>query len=157
MPQVNLDDDVFGAIQDRAEPLVDDVNSVLRRILIDGDTGAPARAGAPRPDAPRGGRAAPGSILSEREYEAPILIELLQRGGRGQATEVTDAVGERLAGKLTELDYRNLDSGDVRWRNRTQFTRLTLRNRGLLRADSPRGVWELTEAGRKAAEDATGK
>jgi hypothetical protein len=80
----------------------------------------------------------------------------LEREGRGHATEVTNAVGERLADRLTDLDRENLDSGDVRWRNRVQFTRLTLRKRGLLKGDSPRGIWELTEAGWEAARRAGG-
>jgi restriction system protein len=146
MPQVDLDDDVFEAIKAQAEPLVDDVNSVLRRVF--GVRGARARSAVPA----GAGRAAPGSILSEREYELPILQELLARGGSGQATEITDAVGERLKDKLTERDRENLNSGDIRWRNRAQFTRLTLRKRGLLREDSPRGIWELTAEGRKVAE-----
>jgi len=154
MPRVNLDDDVFAAIQQRAEPLVDDVNSVLRRVLANGDSGGASAPRAPGPAAPMPGRAAPGSILSEREYEVPILLELMERGGSGHATEVTDAVGERLADRLTDLDKGNLDSGEVRWRNRTQFTRLTLRKRGLLKGNSPRGIWELTDEGWKVARAA---
>jgi Mrr N-terminal domain len=157
--KVDLADDVFASIQGRAEPLVDDVNSVLRRVFKEieggGQAGPPAPAGSgPKPSAPRSGRAAPGSILSEREYETPILIELLERGGSAHATEVTNAVGRRLADRLTELDYAKLDSGEVRWRNRAAFTRLTLRKRGLLRDDSPRGIWELSGEGRRIAQEA---
>jgi hypothetical protein len=152
MREIEIDKDVWEAIKERAEPLVDDPNSVLRRILgLDEGGGEPRR----RPAIPAGGpgRAAPGSILSEREYEAPILLELLERGGSGQATEVTDAVGKRLEGKLKKLDYENLDSGEVRWRNRAQFTRLTLKKRGLIRSASPRGIWELTPEGVKVAKE----
>lgn len=155
MKTVQLEDDVFEAIQERAEPLVDDINSVLRRILDrhDGDEGANRR-GPSGPRSPRKpGRAAPGSILSEREYEMPILQALLANNGRGQATEITDAVGEQLKEKLTPLDEEMLDSGDIRWRNRVAFTRLTLRKQGFLRDNSPRGIWELTTAGRRRAED----
>jgi hypothetical protein len=159
MVKVDLNDDVFAAIQRQAEPLVDDVNSVLRRVFKEfeggGLAGSPAPAGGgPNPPSPRSGRAAPGSILSEREYEAPILLELLERGGSGHATDITNAVGNRLAERLTELDYSRLDSGEVRWRNRAAFTRLTLRKRGLLKSDSPRGIWELTEEGERVAKEA---
>jgi Mrr N-terminal domain len=154
MRRIEVDGEVWEAIKAHAEPLEDDANSVLRRVFgLDGGQGnASPRPGSPRPEGPR--RAAPGSILSEREYEDPILLELLEREGRGQATEVTDAVGKRLEGKLTKLDYERLDSGDIRWRNRTQFTRHTLKSRGLIKTDSPRGIWELTTEGIKAAKQA---
>lgn len=61
-------------------------------------------------------------------------------------------MGERLVDRLTAKDREKLDSGDLRWRNRVQFTRLTPKERGLLKSDSPRGVWELTDEGRKVAE-----
>jgi hypothetical protein len=142
-----LEDDVIEGLTEVAEPL-EDVNSVIRRLLRTGVR----QGGMTVPSSKKGGRASPGSILSEREYELPILEELLAKKGRGHATEITDGVGKRLEGKLTRLDYDFLDSGDVRWRNRTQFTRHTLKTRGLIKADSPRGIWELTDAGRAAAE-----
>lgn len=150
MRQIEIDEAVWNAIKAQAEPLVDDPNSVLRRLLgLGGDS---SNLGTPPGMRPK--RAAPGSILSEREYEVPILLELLERGGSGQATEVTDAVGQRLEGKLKKLDYAHLDSGDIRWRNRAQFTRHRLKRRGLIKPDSPRGIWELTAEGMKAAKRA---
>jgi hypothetical protein len=144
--QIEVDDEVYGAIQAQAVPLEDDANSVLRRVFsLDG-------AGTPRlMPAAKAGRAAPGSILAEREYERPILEELLARGGKGQANEITDAVGARLAHKLTDLDRQQLDSGEIRWRNRVQFSRLTLKRRGLISSPS-RGIWELTPPGRATAK-----
>jgi hypothetical protein len=145
--EIEIDNDVYETIKANAEPFVDTPNTVLRRLLgVDRD-GRPTRV-AP---APRSGRASPGSILPESEYEIPILQELVERGGSGHATEVTDAVGERMAGRLTDKDREKLDSGDIRWRNRVQFTRLTLKERGLISSDSPRGVWEITNEGRKVA------
>jgi hypothetical protein len=145
MEQIEVDNDVLGLLRENAEPFTDTPNSVLRRLLgID--------PGGSRKDsvasAKRKGRASPGSILPESEYEIPILQELVDRGGRGHATEITNAVGRRLADQLTDLDREKLDSGEVRWRNRVQFTRLTLKQLGLIAADSPRGIWEITDAGR---------
>jgi hypothetical protein len=148
MPKTfELDDDVIQGLAKEAEPL-EDVNSVLRRLLGLGG----GKGGGPLPGRGSGGRASPGSILSEREYELPILQELLALGGSGHAAEVTDGVGRRLEGKLKDRDYENLETGDVRWRNRTQFTRHTLKKRGLIRDNSPRGIWELTDEGREVAE-----
>jgi hypothetical protein len=149
--EVTLSGEVMEALAARAEGFGETPDSVLRRVLgVDGGNAAQV------PPAPgkRGGRASPGSILPEKAYELPILQELVARGGSGHATEVTDAVGERLADKLTEKDREQLDTGDVRWRNRVQFTRLNLKTQKLIADDSPRGLWEITEAGRAAVEAA---
>jgi hypothetical protein len=40
-----------------------------------------------------------------------------------------------------------LQSGQIRWDNRLGFARLRLIERGHLRSNSRRGLWELTDAG----------
>jgi hypothetical protein len=146
MQKIEVDSDIFALLRKHAEPFSDTPNSVLRRLLgIDpGGRGKTSGVASPKKG---GGRASPGSILPEYEYEIPILEELVARGGRGHATEITDAVGRRLGDRLTDLDKELLDSGEVRWRNRVQFTRLTLKQRGLIASNSPRGIWEITDAG----------
>jgi hypothetical protein len=49
--------------------------------------------------------------------------------------------------RLTEVDREDLSSGGLRWENRVHFTRLRLVERGELKKDSPRGLWEISEAG----------
>jgi hypothetical protein len=46
-------------------------------------------------------------------------------------------------------DFESTRSGAVLWENRAQWERLKMVKEGLLRADSPHGVWELTESGRQ--------
>jgi restriction system protein len=36
-----------------------------------------------------------------------------------------------------------------RWRNTAQWARNSLREEGLIRDDSPRGIWEITDKGRQ--------
>ncbi|HEX2391556.1 MAG TPA: winged helix-turn-helix domain-containing protein [Solirubrobacterales bacterium] len=147
MKKIEIDDELFGVIKERAEPFVDTPNSVLRR-MIGLDPG-----GGERSNGVSGrGRAPAGSLLPESEYELPLLQELLSRGGSAPAKEITAAVGERLVAKLTDRDREVLDSGDVRWENRVHFTRLRLKERGLLKSGSARGIWELSRDGRRAAE-----
>jgi hypothetical protein len=143
MPEIEVDEEIFHLLEEHAKPFTDSPNTVLRRLL-----GLKAGKGQPREkrSAPSN-RASPGSILPESEYEVPILEQLVARGGRAHATEITNAVGTQLADRLTDLDRQPLDSGEVRWRNRVQFTRLRLKDRGLLSANSPRGIWEITPAG----------
>jgi hypothetical protein len=158
--QIDVDDDVFAALQSQAEPLVDDVNSVLRRLLALPKAATPSptpmhrervakRSGGARrkgkakasPRAPR------GALLPESEYELPILRALDERGGSAPASHVIERVGELLAGRLTATDEELLASGLVRWRSRTQFVRLRLAQRGDMKSDSPRGVWEISPQG----------
>lgn len=147
-PSIDIDEEVFEVIKGHAEPFVDTPNSVLRRMLgIDHATSRPAPTG-DKLNNPAG-RAAPGTLLPESQYELPILRYLSERGGRAPSREVVDAVGMALAHKLTELDWQELQSGDVRWRNRAAFVRLRLVERGELVKNSPRGTWEISDKGRQ--------
>lgn len=146
--EVEVDGDVFAVVQDEARPLMDDFNSALRRLL---DLDEPAGNGKRRAQDPGVGerRVPPGSILAEAEYELPLLEALSRRGGSGSAAEITDAVGVALRDRFSPADLELHKSGDIRWRNRTAFTRLRLKEHGFLRSDSPRGTWEVTERGRE--------
>lgn len=143
MNKIEIDDDVLAAIKAEAEPFVDTPNSALRR-LLGVDAGAESEA--------QKQRAPHGSLLPESEYELPILQSLAEAGGSGKARDITQEVGKRLADRLTEVDHQPLKAGDIRWENRVAFVRLKLKDRGLLKSDSPRGVWELTDAGLDAAK-----
>lgn len=99
-------------------------------------------------------RAPRGSLMRDVEYELPILQVLDQGGGRAGKNEVLDALEPLLDEKLTELDRTPLGSGEIRWRNRAQFVRLRLVQRGEMKNDSPRGIWELAELGRARLADA---
>lgn len=175
-PTIRIDDDVFEALKTQAEPLVDTPNSVLRRLLgltssrevprdgieeprVSDDVRQekPHRPKRRRQKTARGSgktsrtRARRGSILPDEEYEQPILEILNEKGGRAPTSEVISALGERLGGRLTSTDMEPLGSGQVRWRNRAQFVRLRLVERGDMAKDSPRGVWEITEQGLQRA------
>ena len=59
-------------------------------------------------------------------------------------------VEEKMQGLLQHADYELLSSGtDLRWRNRAAWQRLNMKRQGLLRNDSPRGMWEITTKGRE--------
>lgn len=166
-----VDDDVYAALQARAVPLEDDVNSVLRRLLgleavaeapkasqperpdrIDATTERPGRLGPkparPRKTAKKRTRVPKGSILPESDYEVPILRALAQQGGRVPTSELIAQLEKEIGARLTDVDRERLSSGGIRWQNRAQFVRLKLIKRGDMAEGSPRGVWEISEAGR---------
>jgi Mrr N-terminal domain len=169
VPEILIDDEVWEMLKERAEPFVDTPNSVIRKLLelpaatngsvpgaaaaeireaIGGATGrrrSRGRRAKRRESVPR---ALPGTILPDDDYELPILAILDERGGRAPTREVLDELGERLRDRLMPADHEHLTSGDVRWRNRAQFARLHLIERGEMKKDSPRGLWEITDAGR---------
>lgn len=78
----------------------------------------------------------------------PILQVLDEAGGSAATGAVVNAVGELLRDRFTEHEYEVMPSGDIRWRNRVQWARNNLVERGLLDSDSPWGVWALSDAGR---------
>ena len=60
-------------------------------------------------------------------------------------------VGELMKDRLQEVDRQTLrsDPGTARWYNTAQWARNTMVAQGLLRSNSPRGVWELSEDGQR--------
>jgi hypothetical protein len=83
-------------------------------------------------------------------YWKPILQTLVELGGRGRRRRVVDTVGEKMKGILTKADYGKLPhSGYTRWTNRVAWQASNMRRDGHIRNDSPRGIWEITDAGRK--------
>jgi len=97
------------------------------------------------------GKAKKGMRTREEEYYFPILRTLADMGGRGEIGPVLDKVHQIMKGVLKPVDEEPLKSEPhtPRWRNAAQWARNSMVNDGLLEADSPRGVWEISEAGRE--------
>ena len=98
------------------------------------------------------GRLRRGLRTPEASYREPILKVLVAMGGSGRVADVLDQVGETMKSVLKEVDYDPLASGPdlPRWRNAVQWARNTMVKEGLLKADSPRGLWEISEKGRRS-------
>jgi len=143
MKAIRIDEDVWSALQKKARAFEDTPNSVLRRVLgIDRANGKRRRAHR----VPRGVR------TPQSEFRAPILRILYEAGGSAKMSEVVDGVGALMQQRLNDVDRQTMASGEIRWRNAVQWERNQMVNEGLLRKDSPRGVWQLTVKGVKAAE-----
>jgi Mrr restriction endonuclease-like protein len=168
MPTIRVDSEVYRVLQGQAEPFVDTPNSVLRRVLQlrpskgpdDGEAVSAAQTGAPRPTPTRAGvhsrrrkvkreRAPAGSLLPIERYKLSILNVLVERGGGAPAGEVIEAVGDKLSAELTPTDKESIASGGIRWHKRVQFARLHLVEEGAITKEAPRGVWTITDAGRR--------
>ncbi|MBK5218939.1 MAG: tyrosine-type recombinase/integrase [Thermoleophilia bacterium] len=81
--------------------------------------------------------------LDGSALEAAIRRCLRRRGGKARRAEVLAALGVELRDRLDLVDLEILPSGMLRWEANVGKARQRLVRRGVLRADSPRGVWEV--------------
>jgi hypothetical protein len=120
-------------------------------------------AGAPTPSTPirtaksparsrqRGKRQPRGT--PQGAYHVPILEALVELGGKAPVSAVLERVYTKLEGRLQPSDLEFVPSGqEERWRNTAKWARADLKERGYLAADSPKGIWEITDAGRRYLE-----
>jgi hypothetical protein len=165
MKTIEIDDDLLDLLKRYAEPFVDTPNDVLRRLLLrakpdptgKGSSNRRAPAHEPRAERKQGKprrRAPSNALLSESAYELPLLKTLDDAGGRLPTREAVRAVGKAVAGELMPMDHDVLEHGRERWEMRVQFARLRLVEAGLLERESPRGVWEISRAGRERLQAA---
>jgi hypothetical protein len=92
-----------------------------------------------------------GLRTPESAYYLPILRVLCDMGGSAKMQDILANVGELMKPVLRDIDYQPLasDPDMPRWRNAAQWARNSMVKEGLLKADSPRGIWEITDAGRE--------
>jgi len=62
-----------------------------------------------------------------------------------------------MKGTLKDVDYDPLASDPEmpRWRNTAQWARNSMVKTGLLKADSRRGVWEISDDGRRVLSESS--
>jgi hypothetical protein len=101
------------------------------------------------------GKLRKGVRTPESAYYVPILQVLEKMGGGGKVADVLERLGKAMKPILKDVDYDPLASGpdNPRWRNAAQWARNSMVREGLLKADSHRGVWEITEKGRAALKE----
>lgn len=97
------------------------------------------------------GRLQRGVRTHEEAYFRSILQALDEMGGSGQVKDVLDRVGEIMKPLLKDVDYEPLASSpdNPRWRNAAQWARQSMVYDGLLKNDSRRGVWEISDKGQR--------
>jgi restriction system protein len=84
-------------------------------------------------------------------FRIPILVTLVELGGSAPMAEVLKRVEAKMRDQLNEHDYSPLPSDPTlpRWRNTAQWARYEMVREGLMSPNSPRGIWEITQAGRQ--------
>lgn len=92
-----------------------------------------------------------GQRTPEADFYRPILQALSESGGSGSIGTVLNRVHDLMHDKLNNFDHQplNSDKNLPRWRNTAQWARDSMVKAGLLKNTSPRGTWEISEAGRE--------
>lgn len=92
-------------------------------------------------------------ITTQAAYRLQILEALIEMGGSARTTDVLSRIFKKMKGRFKPKDMQKIPSGiSVRWKNKAQWERMKLLNEGYLKKDMPRGIWEITDAGRKRYE-----
>jgi hypothetical protein len=152
MPTIRIDDEVWKELKKRAVPLEDTPNSVLRRILKLHDD-KPERKARKTNSPPASTKVAGGT--PRHKFREPILRALADSGGSAQEGAVLKGVEKLMADQLTKADKAPVREGrdkDIHWKLAAREERRVMAKKGLVKTECPRGIWELTEEGLKAAE-----
>ena len=96
------------------------------------------------------GRIRKGLRTPEPTFFCPILQVLSDLGGSAKRSDIFRLLEHSMRDVLKPIDYQILSSEaeQVRWQNSAQWARNLMVKEGLLQADSPVGIWEITEKGR---------
>jgi len=94
-----------------------------------------------------------GAKTTSKAFYRPILKALIDLGGKSNAHEVLIRVEEEMKGILNEVDYQSLPANpnEHRWVNTAKWARkdMTMMKPPLLKPNSAKKIWEITETGRK--------
>jgi len=165
MPVVRISDKLFREIQKWAEPLVDDFESTLWKIVQVANEASKAtvqelgqaqrenplieqleKALSPRRRT-RPPERAKGDLTPQKEFRIPILEALAELGGEARTQEVLRHLEQKLKSRLREGDYEPNRDGIPKWQKAVHFGRLIMTRDGLLAKNTPRGVWRITNVG----------
>ena len=81
--------------------------------------------------------------LQHEHYRIPIIEALQQFGGRGPSRDVREIVFSKVKDRLNEIDYSKTVTGIIRWQDAMRCERQQMLKDGILKKNSPRGIWEL--------------
>jgi hypothetical protein len=89
----------------------------------------------------KGGQKLPST---KPEVLRPMIIEALHHhGGSAAVGDVMQYIDKKMAGSFLPGDLERRQSGQYVWQNNVEWERLRMREAGLLKDDSRRGIWEL--------------
>ena len=153
-PTIRIDDEVYTWLQSQARPFDDTPNSVLRRVSGLDEATQTKEVNAMKPhrrSVPSGN----GKKTPQKAFRGPLLALLKKHNGKIYRSQALKELEARLSDQLTDHDKADISSGPVRWEKSAEWEVRSMREEGLLKpvSETPRGIWALTDQGRKAAAE----
>ncbi len=155
---IQVNEDTYQRLQDLVTPLFT-MDDVIRRLLDNFDNTETEYISPPEETYTSEEHTTARGTKSEL-YRRAILESLYEMGGSGQVDATLRSVEEKLRPHLSVWDYEREkpdSTGEIRWRHAAHTARNGMAHKyGLLKNNSPRGVWELTPEGIAQAKSMTG-
>lgn len=143
-------DDALGKALDAAEPhrsrFLDEQPSSNDSILGQNDSTNSSKDTGNSGERTISRRRRKGQKIPQAAYEIPILESIDKLGGKAKAGDVLDELERRMKPLFGPVDYAKTGT-EARWRNTARWARAALIEQNLIKANSKRGIWELTQKG----------
>jgi hypothetical protein len=149
MPTVRISDALFKEVQKYAEPLVDDFETAMWKILRKVGTEQPSQQSQVRYIKTAARRVLSFEGTPQNHFRVPILDSIQELGGEARANRVCELLESKMKNVLKPADFQTLRDGTQRWFKSVHFQRLWLVNNGLLDKNAPRSIWRITERGKQ--------
>jgi hypothetical protein len=95
-----------------------------------------------------------GTVTPQNKFRIVLLESLVELGGSAKCSEVIERVGKKTRSSLTKNDLDYVPSRkEVRWQNAIRWERNNCVDGGLMKEDSLRGTWEISEKGREYLQE----
>jgi hypothetical protein len=133
-PVVRISDDLFKELQKLAEPLVDNLEDVIWKLIGKKKNDVVIVSTGRRPK------------VGLNQRFARDILELLRDMGPLPSTRVLEELEKRVGRQLTGGDLKKEPSGQIAWQHRVHAAKFNLKKAGLLE-DVQRGQWKITQQG----------
>lgn len=150
MRTIRVDDDVYEALKELAAPFEDTPNTVIRKLLKQ-VTKLPVREPSEIKIIKTRKKLTPQSVY-EHWLTYTLWKDFSGRACKGDVTEATINT-MRKHGLLTDADFEKVSTGETKAENTIAFGRNRLKEEGIIKNNSPRGIWELTIEGVQKARE----
>ncbi|MEF2230091.1 MAG: winged helix-turn-helix domain-containing protein [Pseudodesulfovibrio sp.] len=143
-PTIRIDDEVYQGLKKIADPFEDTPNTVIKRLLTNANVLQQKKAPIKQK------KVRSGVLTPQPVYEAWLIYTMWNSfQGKGSKRDIVASVREAMEEKqiLNPEDYELVSTGEPRCENTIAWGRKSLIDQGLLKNDSERGVWELSEKG----------